>query len=104
MTSFREFWDIGPHEPLAVEATWDEFVQSVGGQRISELLPKSPNFDNADYLFEPEGIVAELKEVKTEFGSGTAFRNGFDGLMKRLVAENPDWKPELFGGSGEYPN
>jgi hypothetical protein len=103
MMSIPGFWDIGPHKPLPVEATWDEFVQGVGGQRISELLPKSPDFDNADYLFESARVVAELKEVETEFARATAFRNGFDGLMKRLVAENPSWKPELFGGSGEYP-
>lgn len=103
MTSIPGFWDIGPHESVSVEATWDEFIQTVGGKRISELLPKAPNFDNADYLFEPLGVVAELKEVETEFGHATAFRNGFNDLMKRLVAENSDWKPELLGGSGGYP-
>jgi hypothetical protein len=71
MTSIGGFWDRGPHDSLVVEATWDEFVQTIGGQRISELLSASPNFDNADYLFEPEGVVAELKEVKTEFGGST---------------------------------
>ena len=103
MTSIPGFWDICPHEPVPVEATWDEFVQTVGGKRIAEIIPKSPNFDNADYLFESLGVVAELKEVQTEFGRAPAFRNGYDILMKRLVAENPDWKPELFGGNGEYP-
>ena len=103
MTGIQGFWDKGPHEPLAVEATWDKFVQAVGGQRISELLPKSPSFDNADYLFKPAGIVAELKEVKTEFAHNTAFRTGFDGLLKRLLAENQDWKPILLGGGEEYP-
>jgi len=28
---------------------------------------------------------------------------GFDKLMKRLVAEDPTWRPALFGGSGTYP-
>lgn len=103
MPSIQGFWDIGPHEPLPVEETWDEFVRVVGGQRISELLSKSPNFNNADYLFEPAGIVAELKEVITEFGHAAAFQEGFDSLMKRLMAEDTAWTPLLFGGNGEYP-
>lgn len=102
-TSIPGFWDIGPHEPLLVEATWNEFVQKVGGKLVSELLLKSPDFDNADYFFESAGVVAELKEIETEFSRAKAFHNGFDGLMKRLIVENPDWKPMLLGGNSEYP-
>jgi len=102
MPTIPGFWDIGPHEPIAVEATWDEFFNSIGGKRVSELLPKSPNFDNADYLFDT-GVLAELKEIETEFGRTDAFRAGFDKLMKRLVAEDPEWSPALLGGSGKYP-
>lgn len=103
MPSIEGFWDTGPHEPLPVEETWDEFVRSVGGLRISELLSKSPSFDNADYLFPPLGIVAELKEVVTEFGNSSAFRVGFSNLMARLMTEEPDWRPALLGGNGRYP-
>jgi hypothetical protein len=103
MTSIPGFWDIGPHDALPVEATWDEFVQSIGGERISSLLSKPPDFENADYFFENSGVVAELKEIVTEFSRAPAFRNGFDGLMKQLIRENPAWKPSLFGGRGGYP-
>lgn len=103
MTSIPGFWDIGPHEPLPVEAILDQFVRSVGGQRVADVLSKSPDFDNADYLFEPPGVIAELKEVETEFGRAPAFKKGFDTLMARLVTENPKWRPAIFGGSGTYP-
>ena len=103
MTGIPGFWDTGPHEPLPVEVTFDHFVLGVGGRRVSDVLPKSPDFDNADYLFDPPGVVAELKEVDTEFGSAPAFQKGFDILMTRLLAENPKWRPALFGGPSTYP-
>ena len=94
---------MGPHAPFPVEDTWNEFVCSNGGRRIADELSKSPNFDNADYIFDPPGFVAELKEVVTEFGRAQAFRSGYDALMKRLVAEDPAWRPTLLGGDGNYP-
>ena len=62
-----------------------------------------PNFDNADYFFESTLVVAELKEIETEFGRAKAFHNKFGELMRRLIAENPTWRPALLGGSGRYP-
>lgn len=56
-----------PHKPIPVEATFDEFVRLQGGKKLSDFLPPNPQFQNADYLFETEGIVAELKEITTEF-------------------------------------
>lgn len=103
MTSIPGFWDIGPHEQLPVEPVWNEFVGLNGGQRVNDLLSGSPSFENADYLFVAAGVVVELKEVQTEFGNSTGFRSGFDKLMKRVVSEDPNWRPLLFGGSGEYP-
>ncbi len=103
MISIPGVWDIGPHEPLPVEPVWNEFVRINGGQRVSDLLSGSPSFENADYLFGAAGVVAELKEVQTEFGNTSGFRRGFDELMRRLVSEDPNWRPFLFGGNGEYP-
>jgi hypothetical protein len=78
MAEIPGFWDVGPHDPLPVEATWDEFVSSAGGQRISDIISKSPEFDNADYLFqdfklrEPRGILAFVND-------------GFTGLAPDIV-------------------
>ncbi len=87
-----------PHDPLPVEATFDEFVVSTGGEKVSELLPKSPEFPNADYFLEQRTLVAELKSVETEFGGNKAFMAGFDGIMKDLLKADPTWRPQLFGG------
>lgn len=104
MPSIPGFWDVGPHDPLDVESTWREFVSAWGGIVVDQVLPNPRTFENADFLFEESGVVAELKEVATEFGSSAAFMTGFDQLMSKVVAENPDWKPALFGGAEPLPN
>lgn len=102
MPSIPGFWDIGPHDPLPVEPTWQEFVQLSGGEVVSRLLPEPRTFENADFIFKNAGVLAELKEIETEFSKSEAFHKGFDELMNRVLAEDPDWKPLLFGGSGKY--
>ena len=103
MTEIPGLWETASHEPIPVEDTWNEFVLSVDGCLTTTLLTEPPDFENADYLFRDSGVVAELKEIETEFGTSQSFRRGFDQLMTRLVAEDPDWRPALFGGNGRYP-
>lgn len=97
------FWDIGPHDPIDVEAAWQEFVRSVGGNVIEDLVPHPRTFENADFLFPAVPAVAELKEIKTEFEKSDAFMKGYSSLLKRLMDEEPDWRPQLLGGTGNYP-
>lgn len=103
MPSIPGLWDIGPHAPLPVESTWREFVRKIGGKVVEDLVPEPRNFENADFLFADEQVVAELKVVETEFSSSDAFFAKFDQLMSRVVEEDPSWRLELFGGSGVYP-
>ena len=103
MTSIPGFWDIGPHEPLLVENTWREFVRKIGGKVVEDLVPEPRNFENADFLFVNEQVVAELKVVETEFSSSDAFFKTFDQLMNRVIEDDPSWRPEFFGGPGVYP-
>ena len=103
MGTIPGFWLEGPHDPLPVEATWDEFVESSAGQRVSALLPKSPRFENADYFFPSAKVVGELKEIETEFSRSKSFVEGFGSLHERVMAEDPGWRPLLFGGDGKYP-
>lgn len=103
MSEIPGFWDVGPHHPLPVEATWHRFVCSTGGTVVADLLPASPTFDNADYLFRDVKVVAELKEIQTEFMATEASRNGFKALLGRLSSEEPQWRPALLGGDGRYP-
>lgn len=103
MPTIPGFWYVGPHDPLNVEATWREFVHGYGGAVVEDLLPNPRTFENADFLFHNKGVVAELKEVATEFGSSAAFAAGFDELMSKVLVENPSWKPALFGGKEPLP-
>jgi len=103
MTMIPGFWDIGPHDPVDVEAIWQEFVRSVDGKVVEDLVPHPRTFENADFLFPTVPAVAELKEIKTEFEKSDAFVKGYLSLLQRLMDENPDWRPQLFGGTGEYP-
>jgi hypothetical protein len=98
------FWDIGPHDPVPVEETFQEFIRKSGGEVIADLVSKSPTFKNADFIFKDAGIVLELKEVETEFSTSDPFVVGFDRLNKRLLKENPDWKLTDIGGNlKSYP-
>lgn len=71
---------------------------------VDQVVPEPRTFENADFFFQSKGVVAELKEVATEFGASAAFAKNFDELMLKVVAENPNWKPALFGGTEPLPN
>lgn len=104
MESHEKFWDIGPHDPLPVEKTFHEFVRSQGGCVISDILPGNPDFMNSDYSFNKNSIFAELKEVETEFLKQEGARKKFGTLMEKLIKEDPEWKPEIFGGKSGFPD
>lgn len=103
MTDIPHFWRDGPHDPISVEPTWRDFVRSVGGTVVEDVLPQPRSFKNADFAFLEASVVAELKEIETEFSAAPAFRIGFDALMSRLTIEDPEWRPNLFGGTGGHP-
>lgn len=92
-----------PHLPLPVESTWDGFVARAGGVRVSALPNASDAMENADYLFASEQVVVELKEIESSLNSSIRFVKDFDTLMRRVVAQNPEWRPRLFGGTETYP-
>lgn len=99
----NNFWKDAPDIILEVEPTWDGFIESLDGVRISNELNKSPSFNNADYLLPKEEVVIELKEIVTEFSKQPSFDIKFDALMHKLIKKEPDWKPFLLGGDGSFP-
>lgn len=103
MSSILGFWEGGPHDQISVEESWRQFVRSVGGEVVEDLLPEPRTFENADFLFRAFPMVVELKEVETEFGRSSAVSDGFRALIGRLMEEEPSWRPNLLGGSGDYP-
>jgi hypothetical protein len=51
---------------LPVEPTFNEFVQTVGGELIEKLLPNNDGRKRADYLFRSLPLIAELKCLENE--------------------------------------
>jgi len=89
----KGFWEGAPDLVLDVEQSWDELVDSQGGERVDKYVGKSPAFDNADYFFRDDKIVIELKEIQTEFANKPAFREKFSLLTRRLIEREPDFFP-----------
>lgn len=103
MADIPGFWQGGPHDPIEVETTWRDFVRAMGGTVVDDVMPQLREIENADFAFLDASVVAELKEIETEFSAAPAFRTGFDTLMHKLVTEDPEWRPILFGGTGQEP-
>ena len=60
-------WIDRPDHNLDVENTWQEFVRLQKGKVLSDDFGTSPDFANADFWFDKEQVVIELKEIQTEF-------------------------------------
>lgn len=73
---------------LPTEETFDRFVKSFEGQKISDLLSGNPSFPNADYLFPNENVIAELKTLQTDFGTTDSFRAKHIELVKKYLSES----------------
>ncbi len=97
-----KLWE--PHNPIHVEKSWNEFITSAGGQCISELISKTPDFENADYIFSQAGVIAELKEIETDFAKTSGVRKRIEKLWERVVIEDPTWRPLPLGGDGKWPD
>ena len=88
-----------PHTPIPVEATFDEFVRNVGGEKVSDFLPPNPHFSNADYLFARDGVVAELKEITTEFSKADGVFEKQYGIVREFRQRNEiSWGDLVRGG------
>lgn len=71
---------------IADEPTWDDFVKHIGGVRISDEHPNA-DFPNADYLFQEDKVIIELKILETEFGNTEQFRNKAKAYTAKFVAK-----------------
>jgi hypothetical protein len=89
-------------QTLPTEDTFDQFVQVFGGQKISDFLPKNPSFKNADYLFCEQGVIAELKTIKTDFGANELFLKKYFQLMEKYFS-NEQMPSSTFFDSPQWP-
>lgn len=70
-----------------IEPLLNEFVTSVGGELVSELIPSSPDFRNADYLFRSHRVVAELKSLREDFALPEKLSDKHLELWKKWATE-----------------
>jgi hypothetical protein len=54
------------------ETILDTCVEASGGVRVSSIVGASPSFANADYWFEADNVVAEMKSLQKNFLSNAA--------------------------------
>lgn len=50
-----------------IEPLLNEFMISVGGELVSNLISGNPDFKNADYVFKSRRVVIELKSLQEDF-------------------------------------
>src|SRR5205823_926165 len=70
---------------LDSERLFDECVRKCGGVRVTDLLGAKPQFENADYYFERENIVSELKSLQKDFISAPETEKRMHALLCEWV-------------------
>jgi hypothetical protein len=71
----------------AFESRFSDFVKSIGGERVSEVIPDRPNTPRlADFLLWDRTVVAELKVITADQFSNPAIGEKFKKLMKGWAA------------------
>ncbi len=62
-------------DALHVEQTFDAFVAELGGKKISDLIENKAQIPlNADYLFDDQNVIAELKTLEGIFSGPDAIK------------------------------
>lgn len=74
-----------------------EFVRGVGGQVISDKLPPSPSFSNADFAFVDRNVFVELKCLQTDFAHYGIWRGKLERLYLDWLKEGSLTFPMLWG-------
>ena len=73
-----------PHKPVVIEGTLNEFIVSCGGDLVSSLVGPSPGFENADYVFERDQVIIELKSIETDWPMDATFGREIKDLWLRF--------------------
>ena len=72
-------------EKIDIEKTFSEFVENYGGQCIEKLIPKNPDFKNADFIFREEKLIAELKCLKKNQLEDDNFHHKVEQVISKWV-------------------
>lgn len=79
--------DLAQFRGCADEPNFDRFVERFGGCRFDTLHP-NPMVQNADYIFERDKTLIELKTLETEVGNTVQFREKMTVLNRRMYAKH----------------
>ena len=91
---------------IDVEPTLDDSVRRAGGEILREILGPDPGFENADYVFREEGVVAELKCMERNPLDDPNFQNAISQLHDSWVAQGkvpPSNQPTLELNTRDLP-
>ncbi len=86
MTEWISENDLTDQRGSATEANWDNFVEKVGGFKVSDRHP-NPDFQNADYVFPEHKVILELKIIENEIDKTEQFVEKMNALSRRLQAK-----------------
>jgi hypothetical protein len=69
------------------EQLFDECVRAAGGVRVTQIFGVAPSFENADYYFDGEAVVAELKSLQKDFLTSEETEQRMQLLVNKWVEE-----------------
>lgn len=72
---------------IDVEPEFDRCIESIGGQKLSDIVGQSPNFNNADYLFREHKVIAELKCLEENKDNDEKLRERVHELYNKYLRE-----------------
>lgn len=93
-------WIDRPDHNLDVESTWQEFVRLQKGKVLSDDFGTSVEFANADFWFDKDQVVIELKEIQTEFLDKK--KDEAMNLIEKYIKDSNLSSSELFQGEFKF--
>ncbi len=73
---------------IPIEDAIDEVVQSIGGDLVEDLLPKNANRPlNADYVFQSDNVIAELKRLAKDISEDPAYQKALQKMFDDFARE-----------------
>lgn len=79
----------------------DEFIEFAGGARLTKILGASPQTDNADYFFQQDSVIMELKILKTDFWESNAEK--LEAVRNEFLRKNKITAGMILGTDKSYP-
>lgn len=79
---------------ISVEQVMSVAVEAIHGEVLSKRFGPSPGFENADYYFPADHIVAELKLLSEDLFSKPGFQDRFNAMLRSWVSNGHFGSPE----------